>query len=97
MRAKKAFMDQSFYERKMRLRQASKSLITSFWSKLHFDGEKHDAVPKLGRGSRNRYLQVFSKNFYRDFHSKIPSTIFSGPAHHRKWPAIRPRDRDETL
>eukprot|EP01050_Picozoa_sp_SAG11_P005086 SAG11_NODE_343_length_10455_cov_7.072036_11_plen_28_part_01 len=28
MRAKKAFMDQSFYERKMRLRQASKSLIT---------------------------------------------------------------------
>ena len=65
--AKKTFLDQSFYERKMRLRQLSKSLITSFWSKLHFDGEKHDAVPKLPLGSRNRYLQVFSKSFYRDF------------------------------
>eukprot|EP01050_Picozoa_sp_SAG11_P025386 SAG11_NODE_5709_length_1481_cov_2.670767_1_plen_69_part_00 len=67
MTAKKAFLDQSFYERKMRLRQSSKSVITSFWSKLHFDGEKHDALPKLRCGSRNRYLQVFSKNCYRGF------------------------------
>ena len=97
MTAKKAFLDQSFYERKMRLRQSSKSLITSFWSKLHFDGEKHDAVPKLPLGSRIGTCRSLVKNSIGIFHSKNPSIIFSGPAHRRKRPASRPRDRDETL